>query len=40
MFVLILQEVKKVGAELGLEPFIIQGESLQEKGFGGNIVVL
>ena len=37
-FVFLIQEVKKVGAELGLEPFIVQGESLQEKGFGGNIV--
>jgi hypothetical protein len=29
------QEVKKVGNELGIEPTIIQGEALREKGFGG-----
>ena len=29
------QEVKKVGKELGIEPTIIQGEQLREKGFGG-----
>lgn len=32
-----LQEIKKVGLELGISPTIIQGEELREKGFGGTV---
>lgn len=30
-----LEEVKAVGAELGIKPVVIQGEELQKQGFGG-----
>ncbi|XP_022094544.1 probable aminopeptidase NPEPL1 [Acanthaster planci] len=30
-----LQEVQRVGAELGIQPFIVRGEELQKRGFGG-----
>lgn len=30
-----LNEVKLVGKELGIEPFVIEGEDLRTKGFGG-----
>ncbi|XP_031572072.1 probable aminopeptidase NPEPL1 [Actinia tenebrosa] len=30
-----LEEIRKVGKELGIEPTIIQGEELRERGFGG-----
>ncbi|KAK3086554.1 hypothetical protein FSP39_020137 [Pinctada imbricata] len=30
-----IEEVKKVGDELKIEPFMIRGEELNEKGFGG-----
>ena len=36
-----LQEIRKVGDELGIEPYIVQGEELKVRGFGGekNIMV-
>lgn len=30
-----LQEVKKVGSVVGIDPVIIRGEDLYEQGFGG-----
>jgi probable aminopeptidase NPEPL1 len=30
-----LEEIRKVGKELNIEPFVIEGEELNEKGFGG-----
>lgn len=31
----IIQEIRKVGEDLGIEPLVIQGEELRRKGFGG-----
>ena len=32
------QEVREVGKELNIEPVIIQGEELKERGFGGTCI--
>lgn len=34
---LLFQEIKAVGAELGITPVIIRGEELKQKGFGGTL---
>ena len=31
----LLQEIEAVGAELGIQPCLIQGQELKERGFGG-----
>ena len=30
-----IAEVRQIGSELGITPLVIQGEELNEKGFGG-----
>ena len=30
-----IAEVRQIGSEVGITPLIIQGEELNEKGFGG-----
>ena len=30
-----IAEVRQIGSELGINPLVIQGEELNEKGFGG-----
>ena len=30
-----IEEAKKVGQELGIKPLVIQGEDLNNQGFGG-----
>jgi len=34
-----VQEITKVGDELGIVPIIIRGEELNQRGFGGKFVV-
>jgi len=36
----ILQEVRAVGKELGIEPVVIQGEECRKRGFGGTFTIL
>lgn len=33
----LFQEIRAVGAELGITPVIIRGEELKQKGFGGTV---
>lgn len=35
----LFQEIRAVGAELGITPVIIRGEDLKQKGFGGTVTV-
>lgn len=35
----LFQEIRAVGAELGITPVIIRGEELKQKGFGGTVTV-
>jgi len=35
-----VQEITKVGDELGIVPVIIRGEELNQRGFGGKFVVI
>lgn len=35
----LFQEIRAVGAELGITPVIIRGEELKQKGFGGTVPV-
>lgn len=35
----LFQEIRAVGAELGIAPVIIRGEDLKQKGFGGTVTV-
>ena len=31
----LVQRIREVGEKLGLQPLVIQGKELEEKGFGG-----
>ena len=37
-YIVFLQKIRDVGSQLGIEPLVIQGKELQEKGFGGEAV--